>query len=31
MVFQEIFHAFSDGRRQFFDLEGDHIEKTQAH
>jgi hypothetical protein len=31
MRFQEIFHVLSDDSRQFFDLEGDHIQKTHAH
>jgi len=28
MRFQEILHVFSDDRRQFFDLEEDHIEEN---
>ena len=31
MRLQEIFYVLSDDRRQFFDLEGNHIEKTHAH
>lgn len=31
MRFQKIFHVLSDDRWQFFDLEGDHIQETQAH
>src|SRR5262245_55953938 len=30
MRFQEIFHVLSDHRWQFFDLEGDHIDRTHA-
>jgi hypothetical protein len=31
MSVQEILHVLSDGRRQFFDLDGDHIQKTHNH
>ena len=30
MRFQKILHILSDDRRQLFDLEGDHIQKTHA-
>jgi hypothetical protein len=31
MCVQEILYVLPDGWRQFFDLDGDHIQKTQIH